>query len=116
MAEKKAGGGGRKAITKSQFYQEVADATGMKKGEVVKVYEAISGVLQKHLGPKGGGVVTLPGIAKISAVHTKASKGGERRPNPFKPGEFIVTKPKPARTKIKARGLKAFLESIARKG
>jgi nucleoid DNA-binding protein len=114
MADKKAGGA-KKAITKSQFYQEVADATGLKKSEVVKVYDAIAGVLQKHLGPKGGGVVTLPGIAKISAVHTKASKGGEKRPNPFKPGEFIITKPKPARTKIKARGLKGFLESIARK-
>jgi nucleoid DNA-binding protein len=114
MAEKKAGGG-KKSLTKSQFYQEIADSTGMKKSEVVKVYEAIGDVLMKHLGPKGGGVVTLPGIAKISAVHTKASKGGEKRPNPFKPGEFIITKPKPARTKIKARGLKAFLESIARK-
>jgi nucleoid DNA-binding protein len=114
MADKK--GGGKKAtMTKSQFFQEIADKTEMKKSEVVKVYEAMYDVVQNQLGPKGPGVVTLPNIAKLTAVHTKASKGGERKPNPFKPGEFIITKPKPARTKIKARGLKGFLETILRK-
>ena len=111
----KPAGGGKKAITKSQFFQELADETGLKKAEVTKVYDAMLAVLQKHLGPKGGGAITLPGIAKITAVRTPADKGGQRKPNPFKPGEFIVTKPKPARTKIKARGLKTFLESIGKK-
>jgi nucleoid DNA-binding protein len=104
----------KKAITKSQFFQELADATGHKKAEVMKVYDAMVALLQKQL--KGSaGAVTLPGVAKITAVHTKADKGGQKKPNPFKPGEFIITKPKPARTKIKARGLKTFLESIGKK-
>ena len=112
MADKKAGGGKKATMTKSQFFQEIADQTQMKKGDVVAVYEAMFGVIQTQLGPKGPGVVTLPNIAKLTAVHSKADKGGQRKANPFKPGEFIITKPKPARTKIKARGLKGFLESL----
>ncbi len=111
-----AGAGGKKAsLTKSEFFKRIADETGLSKGEVVKVYDAIQGLIQSQLGPKGAGVVTLPGMFKITATRTKADKGGQKRPNPFKPGEFIITKPKPARTKIKARGLKAFLDGLGYK-
>ena len=102
-------------MTKTAFMQELVEQSGLKKTEVTSVYEAMIGIIQKELSPKGPGEVTLPNICKLSAVHTKADKGGKKIANPFKPGETMITKPKPARTKVKVRGLKNFLETIAPK-
>ncbi len=110
-------------MTKTQFMQELIDSANktlpetsqLKKAEITAVYEAMIGIIQKELGPKGPGEVTLPNVCKLSAIHTKADKGGKKIANPFKPGEMMVTKPKPARTKVKVRGLKNFLETIAPK-
>ncbi len=113
--EKTAAPKAKPAMTKSAFFQAIAEETGMKKAEVVQMYDCMQGIVIKQLGPKGPGVVTLPNICKLTVTHTKADKGGKLKPNPFKPGEMMVTKPKPARTKVKARGLKLFLESIAKK-
>lgn len=101
-------------LTKSAFFQELADATEMKKADVQKVYEAMLELVKKQLGPKGPGMVTLPNLAKLSSQHTKADKGGKKAKNPFT-GEEYITKPRPAKTKLKARGLKNFLESITKK-
>jgi hypothetical protein len=51
-------------------------------------------------------------MIKLSAVKKPATKGGEQRPNPFKPGEFIITKPKPASVKVRGTGLKGFTEAL----
>jgi len=115
MAKEKTAAKAKPALTKSAFFQTIAEETEMKKADVVKIYESMQGLVTKQLGPKGPGVVTLPNICKLTVTHTKADKGGKLKPNPFKPGEMMVTKPKPARTKVKARGLKLFLESIAKK-
>ena len=110
-------------MTKTQFMQELVDSANkalpetdqLKKAEITAVYEAMIGIIQKELGPKGPGEVTLPNVCKLSAISTKADKGGKKIANPFKPGETMITKPKPARTKVKVRGLKNFLETIAPK-
>lgn len=112
MAKDKPSSKAKVKLTKSAFFQELATATDTKKADVVKFYEALHTLVHKHLGPKGPGEITLPGICKLTAIRTKADKGGKLKPNPFKPGEMMTTKPKPARTKLKARGLKVFLESI----
>lgn len=101
-------------LTKTAFFQHIADATSMKKGDVQQMYDAMLALVEKQLGPKGPGEVTLPGLAKLSAAHTKADKGGKSAINPFTKEEY-KTKPRPARTKLKARGLKPFLESITKK-
>lgn len=101
-------------LTKSAFFQQLAETTGMKKAEVQTLYDAMLDLVKKQLGPKGPGEVTLPNLAKLSTVHTKADKGGKKAINPFTKEEYL-TKPRPAKTKVKARGLKDFLESIAKK-
>lgn len=111
----KANGSKKPKLTKSQFFQHLADSSGLKKAEVLKVFESMHELIHRELGPKGCGEITLPGIAKLAVTRIKADKGGVKKPNPFKPGEFITTKPKAARTKLKARGLKGFLESITTK-
>src|SRR5262245_27769708 len=101
-----------KSITKAELFNQLAETTGMSKADVRKFFEALSGVITKNLGKKGTGVLTLPGLMKLKTVKKAATKGGERRPNPFKPGEFIITKPKPASVKVKAFAVKALNESI----
>ncbi len=109
----KANGGGKaKSITKSQFFDAVAQESGLSRAEVKKVVAAQEAVVTTQLGKKGPGVITIPGLIKLTAVKKPATKGGEQKPNPFKPGEFIITKPKPATTKVKARALKAFTEAL----
>jgi nucleoid DNA-binding protein len=113
MAKANGGGGGKaKSMTKSQVYDAVAQASEFSRSDVKKFFAALESVVTDQLGKKGPGVVTIPGILKLTAVKKPATKGGERRPNPFKPGEFIVTKPKPASTKVRARALKAFSEAL----
>jgi nucleoid DNA-binding protein len=108
----KAGTKGAKSITKAQFFNEVADQTGLKKAEVAKVFEAITEVVKKQLSAKGPGVVTLPGLFKLRAKRIPAVKGGQLVPNRFKPGEMIKTKDKPATTRVTARPLKAFKDQL----
>lgn len=109
----KANGGGKtKSMTKSQIYDAVAQEAEASKAEVKKFFTALETVIREQLGKKGPGVITIPGVVKLKAIKKPATKGGEKRPNPFKPGEFIVTKPKPASVKVRGTGLKAFTEGI----
>jgi nucleoid DNA-binding protein len=101
-----------KSITKGQIYEAVAQESSASKADVKKFFTALESVVTKQLGKKGPGVITIPGLMKLTAVKKPATKGGERRPNPFKPGEFITTKPKPASVKVRARALKAFAEAL----
>lgn len=99
MAKGKTG----KSITKSEFYNRVAEATGLKKTEIAKVFESITEVIRKELSQKGPGVLTLPGLFKLKAKRIPAQKGGKEVPNRFKPGEMTITKDKPASTRVTAR-------------
>ena len=103
----------KKSITKAEIYDSISKTLGDKpKSEVKAFFTALEGLVTKQLGKKGPGMITLPGLVKLTAVKKPASKGGEKKPNPFKPGEFIVTKPKAASVKVKARALKAFAEAL----
>ena len=113
MAKANGGTGGKaKSMTKSQVYDAVAQESEFSRADVKKFFAALEGLVVDQLGKKGTGVITLPGLVKLTAVKKPATKGGERRPNPFKPGEFIITKPKPATVKVRARALKAFAEAL----
>jgi hypothetical protein len=108
----KANGGKAKSLTKGEIYTAISEETGAAKADVKKFFAALESLVINQLGKKGSGVITLPGLVKLTAVKKPATKGGERRANPFKPGEFIITKPKPASVKVRARALKAFSEAL----
>jgi nucleoid DNA-binding protein len=110
----KENGGKKKGLSKGEFFKQIAEDSGVSKADVMKVYDSMQAVVQEQLGPKGAGAVTLPGMFKITATRTKADKGGKKQKNPFT-GEEYTTKPKPAKTKVKARGLKNFLDSLGYK-
>lgn len=100
-----------KAATKADIFNALSEKTGVAKKDIAKVFEAYTEWTKKELGKKGSGVVLLPGMAKIKAVRKAATKA-KTVPNPFKPGESMTVKAKPARTGIKIVALKAFKESL----
>jgi nucleoid DNA-binding protein len=100
-----------KAMTKSAFYAEIADATELKKADVAKVFDAMTDLVTKQLGAKGPRVVTIPGLLKLKSKAVAKVKGGQKKINPLTKTEY-VTKDKPAHTKVTVRALKGLKESI----
>ena len=100
-----------KSITKSEFYNRVAESTGLKKTEVGKVFDAITDVIKKELSQKGPGVLTLPGLFKLKAKRVAAQAGGKEILNRFT-GQMMKSKPKPASTRVSARALKGLKEML----
>jgi nucleoid DNA-binding protein len=103
--------GGPKSKTKSEVYKTLAEATGVKPREVATFFEKLQELIKKELGKKGPGVMTIPGLVKLQRLSKKATKAGQR-PNPFKPGEMMEVKAKPARTVVKVRPLKNLKDLV----
>lgn len=70
--------------------------------------EVIAGALRKG----AVGAIKVCGW-NFKSTFKPATKGGEKKANPFKKGEFIITKPKPASMKVKALALKAIKDAVA---
>jgi len=102
MAKKKM----EKPLTKTELTASVAEETGLAKKQVAAVLESLEGNIKKSLGRSGCGKFILPGLLKVEKVKVAARKARKGVPNPFKPGELMDVKAKPATTKIKVRPLK----------
>jgi nucleoid DNA-binding protein len=100
-----------KSITKSVFFAEIAEKTGLKKTQVAEVFDAINGIIVKQLGSKGPRVITIPGLLKLKSKRVDKVKGGQKKINPLT-GKEYVTKDKPAHTKVTARPLKGLKELL----
>ncbi len=100
-----------KAATKAEIFTALSEKTGVPKKDIAKVFDAYVDWTKKELGKKGPGVILVPGMAKIKAVRKAATKA-KTVPNPFKPGEMMTVKAKPARTGIKIVALKAYKEGL----
>ena len=100
-----------KPATKGEILDSLVKKTGLKRKEVSAVLTQLAGMVGKSLGSKSGGAFNLAGLVKFKVVHKPASAGG-MRPNPFKPGEMMEVKPKPARKVVKALPLKALKANV----
>jgi DNA-binding protein HU-beta len=101
----------KKALTKSALYTKLAETAGLKKAEVVKVIDALHAEIKEQLGPKGPGVLTLPGIARFKTRKIKAVKGGQKKINPLT-GQEYITKDKPAYNKVSILPVKSLKEEL----
>jgi nucleoid DNA-binding protein len=110
MAAAKAPGAVKEKYSKSQILADLAEASTLTKKEVGTVLEELSKLIERHLGKKGVGEFTLPGILKITTVHKKAQKA-RKGINPFTKEE-VMFKAKPARTVVKVRPLKKLKEMV----
>lgn len=106
MADNKAA----KPATKSELFQALADDSGLTRKQVAAVFDSLSKLLKNHLGKKGPGIVTLPGLLKVKKVVKPATKARQGR-NPAT-GEPMMIKAKPARTVVKALPLKLLKEMV----
>ena len=93
-----------KAANKTQILESIAKATDLKKKQVSAVLDSLTVEIKK--GMKGPGVFQIPGLMKIEKRKVPARPARKGVPNPFKPGELMNVKAKPASTKIKVRPLK----------
>ena len=112
MAKRKATPAVKKAMTKSELLNAISDQTDLKRREVSSVLDSLSQQISKSLGRRGAGSFTLPGLVKIEKKKVPARKARKGVPNPFKPGELMDIKAKPASTKIKVRALKSLKDMV----
>jgi nucleoid DNA-binding protein len=101
---------GARPATKSETYQALAAATGLTRKQVASVFDELAKLIHHHMGKKGVGVFTVPGLLKIKRIHKPATKA-RRGINPFTKQETIF-KAKPARSVVKAQPLKSLKEMV----
>lgn len=99
---------------KGELYTLLAEHTGLMRKQVAGVFDTLARVMVTDLTkpsaekPK---VFVVPGLMKVTATHKPATKAAQK-PNPFKPGEMMTVKAKPARTIVKVRALKGLKSSV----
>ena len=79
----------KKAPTKTEILQSIANATDLTKKQVAAVLEALTDEVRKSLGSRGAGVFTLPGLLKI-----------EKKKVPARPAQKNVRTRSPANCRI----------------
>lgn len=99
-------------FTKTELLTTLADASGLSRGQVKAVLDALTEVIAQHIKPRGPQLFTLPGLAKIKVIHKPATRAREGI-NPFT-GEPTVFKAKPARNVVKVLALKRLKEMAAK--
>lgn len=102
----------KKAPSKSEVLNNIAEATALSKKQISAVLDALAGEIKKSLSKKGSGVFAIPGLVKIEKKIVPAKPARKGVPNPFKPGELMDVAAKPASTKIKVRPLKSLKDMV----
>ncbi len=102
----------KKAPTKTEILNSIAEQTDLSKRDVGAVFEALSGDIGKALGKRGPGQFAIPGLCKIIVQRKPATKAKKDVPNPFRPGELMDVAAKPARNVVKIRALKNLKDMV----
>lgn len=98
-----------KAMPKTTVFKTLAEKTGLETKQVASVFEALETLIKAELSKKGPGEFSIPGLIKLKLIKKAATKAG-KKPNPFKPGEMMEVKAKPATVKVKPVVLKGLKE------
>jgi nucleoid DNA-binding protein len=111
-AKKKASAtaGVKKPPTKSEIMTSIADTTDLSRKQVASVFEALNGLIQDNLKPRGPGTFSVPGLMKIR-VNKKPATKARKGINPFT-GEETMFKAKPARKVVKVLPLKNLKDMV----
>lgn len=103
---------GDKPPTKTEIIASIADSTELSRKDVSKVFEALQGLIQQNLKPRGPGVFSVPGLMKIRVVQKPATRQ-RKGINPFT-GEETIFKAKPKRKVVKVMPLKNLKDMVNR--
>jgi nucleoid DNA-binding protein len=101
----------KKAPTKTEILQSIAEATNLTKKEVAAVLDGLTEEIRKSLSNRGSGVFTLPGLVKIEKKKIPARPAQKDVKNPFT-GELQDRAAKPASCKPKVRALRGLKDMI----
>jgi len=101
----------KKPKSKTEVLNALAESTGLSRKDVANVFAQLSELIGKEIGKKGPGAFSVPGLMKITVTRKPATKAVSK-PNPFKPGEMMLQKAKPARNVVKIRALKALKDLV----
>jgi len=99
-------------MTKTQMFSEIADSTELSRRQVASVFDALESIIERHIKKGAVGICTVPGLMKIKTVKKPAQKARTNVPNPFRPGEFMDVKAKPATTRVKVLPLKKLKDMV----
>ena len=110
-AAKKSAAAAKKPMTKAEVISALAERTGTEKKEVQTFFDELEGLIGEELGKKGPGSFNYPGLMKI-VVQRKEATPETTKKNPFKPGEMMTVKAKPARNVVKIRPLKGLKDLV----
>ena len=94
------------AMTKTQMFSDIAEKATLTRRQVADVFAALDSVVERHVRKGAVGVCTIPGLMKIKVVKKPARRARKNVPNPFRPGETMDVKAKPASTTVKILPLK----------
>lgn len=101
------------AYTKSQLFARISEDTGLARKDVASVFSSLNDVIEGHVKSRGAGEFKVPGLMKIKVNKKPATKARKNVPNPFRPGELMDVKAKPARKVVKVLPLKALKDMAA---
>ena len=105
----KAATAARKAPSKSEVTNNIAEATGLARKQVTGVLEALAGEIKRALSNKGPGVFAIPGLVKVEKKKVPAKPARKNVPvRDIRTGEVTIKDiaAKPATVKVKVRALK----------
>lgn len=91
--------------SKGDTLTTIAAATELSRKQVASVFDTMTQIMAADL--KSVKMFQVPGLMKVVRVDKPATKA-KTVPNPFKPGEMMTVKAKPARKTVKIRALKAL--------
>jgi nucleoid DNA-binding protein len=100
----------KKAPTKTEVYNAIAEDTGLTKKEVGAVLDSLAEQIKKSLAKRGPGQFTIPGLVKLTRKDVPAKPARMVR-NPAT-GEMMQAKPKPASVTVRVRALKALKDMV----
>ncbi len=112
MAKAKAAAAPKKPLTKTEIFTSIGEATDLNRKQVAAVFAALAEEVKKSLGTRGAGAITIPGLVKLEKKKIPARPAKKNVPNPFKPGEMMDVKAKPASNKIRVRALKNLKDMV----
>lgn len=99
-----------KVRSKGELFGLLAEHNSLSRKQIAAIFDTLGSVMKVDLAkpsPDKPKIFVVPGMMKVQAIYKPATKAATK-PNPFKPGEMMEVKPKPARTVIKIRPLKGL--------
>ena len=101
--------GASKVRSKSEVFGVIAEHNGLSRKQVAGVFDTLSQMVGADLGKSVA--FNVPGMMKIT-VRLKPATKATVKDNPFKPGEKMTVKAKPARNIVRIRPLKGLKDLV----